>query len=141
MRSAREDDIPQLLDLWREEVARGRQDIVPGETRLRRMLGRCDWDSKSRVVDRDERIACSVIVMSRPSPDGVLANVYAAGEPDVFLGMVRWVVEFCQAAGAAVTQGFGGKDRGAGFPGVGLRHVRPWWRMERGIVDCLPRPD
>src|SRR5213592_460139 len=89
MRSAREDDIPQLLDLWRGEVARGRQDIVPGETRLRRMLGRFDWDSKSRVVERDGRIAGSVIVMSRPSSDGVLANVYAAGAPDIYLSMVR----------------------------------------------------
>src|SRR2546430_16857431 len=104
MRSAREDDIPQLLDLWREEVARGRQDIVPGETRLRRMLGRFDWDSKSRVVERDERIAGSGIVMSRPSPDGVLANVYAAGEPDVYPGMVRGDPDFCTAAGTALTQ-------------------------------------
>jgi len=141
MRSAREDDIPQLLDLWRGEVARGRQDIVPGETRLRRMLGRFDWDSKSRVVERDGRIAGSVIVMSRPSSDGVLANVYAAGAPDIYLSMVRWGVEFCKAAGAAVTQVFVGKDRGTGFPGLGLRHVRPWWRMDRGIGNGLPLPD
>src|SRR2546423_15462348 len=113
MRSAREDDVPQLLHLWREEVARGRQDIVPSEARLRRMLGRFDWESKSRVVVRDGRIAGSVIVIGRPSPDGVLANVYAAGAPDVYLDMVRWGVGFCRAAGGAVTQVVVGQSRAA----------------------------
>ena len=122
-------------------MALGRQDIVPTEARLRRMLGRFDWESKSRVVVRDGRIAGSVIVIGRPSPDGVLANVYAAGAPDVYLDMVRWGVGFCRAAGAAVTQVFVGKSRAAGFAGLGLRHARPWWRMDRGVGDGLPRPE
>src|SRR5256885_7246148 len=140
MRSAREDDVPQLLDLWREEVAQGRQDIVPPEARLRRMLARFDWESKSRVVVRDGRLAGSVIVMSRPLPDGVLANVYAAGSGDLYLEMVRWGVDFCRAAGATVTQVFVGKGRAAGFGALGLRPVRPWWRMDRAGHE-LPRPE
>src|SRR5437868_772963 len=141
MRSAREDDFPQLLELWRGEVALGRQDIVPTEARLRRMLGRFDWESKSRVVVRDGRVAGSVIVMSRPSPEGVLANVYASGVSGLYLEMVRWGVDFCRAAGAAVIQVFVGKGRAVGFAALGLRRVRPWWRMDRGAGSELPRPE
>jgi ribosomal protein S18 acetylase RimI-like enzyme len=139
MRPAREEDLPELLELWREEVAKGRQDIVPSEARLRRMLGRYDWGSKSRVVERDGRVAGSVLVMSRPSPDGVLANVHASGMADVYLEMVRWGVDLCRAAGATVTQLFVGKGCGAGLEMLGLELVRPWWRMDRGIDDDLPR--
>jgi ribosomal protein S18 acetylase RimI-like enzyme len=139
MRSAREEDLPHLLELWREEVALGRQDIVPGEARLRRMLGRYDWDSKSRVVEREGRLAGSVLVMSRPSTEGVMANIYAAGTADVYLEMVRWGVDFCRAAGATITQLFVGKGCGDGLEKVGLHRVRPWWRMDRGIDGGLPR--
>jgi len=138
LRPAREEDFPQLLDLWRAEVARGRQDIVPSEARLRRMLGRFDWDTKSRVVERNGRIAGSLLVMSRPSPDGMLANLYATGTQDVYLEMVGWGIGFCKAAGAAITQVFVGKGCGDGLAGLGLQLVRPWWRMDRRIGDGLP---
>jgi ribosomal protein S18 acetylase RimI-like enzyme len=126
------------MQLWRGEVARGRQDIVLPEDRMRRMLGRFEWDMRSRVIEHSGRLVGSVLVMARPSPDGVLANVFAAGEGDSYLAMVGWGVAFGKAAGAAIIQLFVGKGFGAGLDSVGLRPVRPWLRMDRDISDGLP---
>ena len=87
-------DLPQLMRLWRGEIGRGRQDVVPSEERLRRILGRFEWDLRSRVVESGGEITGSVLVMARPSPDGLMTSIYAAGEPDVYLDMVRWGVGF-----------------------------------------------
>src|SRR6266851_6668201 len=71
MRPGRVDNLPQLVELWRREVLEeGRQDIVPDEQRMRRMLARFDWDTKSRVVEDGGGLAGAVLVMSRPSPEG-----------------------------------------------------------------------
>jgi ribosomal protein S18 acetylase RimI-like enzyme len=126
------------MALWRREVAQGRQDIVPNEERFRRLLGRFDWDTRSRVVEDGDRLAGCVLVLSRPSPEGVLANVYAAGEGDAYGEMVRWGVHFSRAAGAAVVQVFIGKDHGDRLEDAGLRKVRPWWRMDRSLEGALP---
>src|SRR5205814_3663595 len=134
----RVEDLSRLMELWRAEVALGRQDIVLPEDRLRRMLGRFDWDARSRVIERSGRLVGSVLVMARPSPDGVLANVYAAGEGDSYLAMVGWGVAFGKAAGAAIIQVFVGKGQGAGLESTGLRPVRPWLRMDRDLTDRLP---
>ena len=138
MRPGRVEDLSRLMELWRAEVALGRQDIVLPEDRLRRMLGRFDWDVRSRVIERSGRLVGSVLVMARPSPDGVLANVYAAGEGDSYFAMVEWGVAFGKAAGAAIIQVFVGKGRGAGLESTGLRPVRPWLRMDRDLTDRLP---
>src|SRR5256885_8734802 len=82
IRPGRAQDLPQLFELWRREVTEGRQDMIPNEARLSRMLGRFDWEAKSRVLEHDGGIIGSVLVMSRPSPEGVMTNVYAAGDPD-----------------------------------------------------------
>jgi len=138
LRPGREEDLPQLIELWRADVARGRQDAVPSEDRVRRMLGRFDWDARSRVIEREGRLAGSVLVMARPSPEGVLANVYAAGEDDAFLAMAGWGVAFSKAAGAAIVQVFVGKGEGVGLESTGLERVRPWLRMDRDLTDILP---
>lgn len=128
-----------LIDLWRREVLEeGRQDIVPDEGRMRRLLARFDWDTKSRVVDDGDSLAGSVLVMSRPSPDGVLATVYAAGRRDTFGEMVRWGVRFSRAAGASIVQVTVAKGHGEELEGAGLKPVRPWWRMDRSVHDGLP---
>ncbi len=65
-------------------MAAGRQDTLPNEERLRRgLLARYDWEAQTRVLEDGGRIAGSVMVISRPSPDGVIATLHAAGEPDV----------------------------------------------------------
>src|SRR5207248_2595097 len=126
MRPGGVEDLPRLMQLWRREVAAGRQDMLPNEGTLRRMLARFDWEAKSRVVEDDGRIAGSVMVMSRPSPEGVLTTVYAAGESEVFLSLVGWGVRLSRAAGAVVAQVFVGKGLGEGLGTIGLKLVRPW---------------
>jgi ribosomal protein S18 acetylase RimI-like enzyme len=130
--------MPQLMQLWRGDVVRGRQDVLLPEDRLRRMLGRFDWDTRSRVIESSDGLVGSVLVMARPSPEGVLANVYAAGEGDSYLAMVGWGVAFGKAAGAAIVQVFVGKGHGTGLESTGLQLVRPWLRMDRDISDGLP---
>jgi len=137
MRPGRAVDLPALIELWRAEVAAGRQDTLPNEERLRRLLARYDWEAQTRVVEVGGRIAGSVMVISRPSPDGVIATLHAAGEPDVFVRLVDWGVTLSHAAGASVVQVFVGKGLVEGLERTGLRPVRPWWRMDRGM-DYLP---
>ena len=137
MRPGRAEDLPRLFELWRREVAQGRQEMLPNETRLQRTLARFDWEAKSRVVEHDGRLNGSVLVMSRQSPDGLLSNVYAAGGTDVYTELVRWGVQLSRAAGASIAQVFVAKGGGRGLEGVGLDLVRPWWRMDR-TLDTLP---
>ena len=139
MRPGRLEDLPHLMELWRAEVALGRQDILFPEDRLRRMLVRFDWDVRSRVIEeRSGRLVGSVLVMARPSPEGMLANIYAAGEGDSYLAMVGWGVAFGKAAGAGIIQVFVGKGLGAGLESAGLHPARPWLRMDRDISGDLP---
>jgi ribosomal protein S18 acetylase RimI-like enzyme len=138
LRPGRQEDLPQLIELWRAEVAQGRQDIVPSIDHLPRMLARFDWETSSRVLERSGLLAGSVLVMARPSPEGVLANVYAAGDGESYLEMVRWGVSFARAAGAAITQVFVGKGLGDGLRAAGLQRVRPWLRMDRDLTVELP---
>ena len=138
MRSGREADLPGLIELMRSEVVEGRQDIVPSEGFLRRVLARFDWETKSRVIEVGDRIAGSVLVMSRPSTDGLIATVYAAGHGDRYRDMVRWGVQFARAAGASIVQTTVAKGRGDGLADSGLKVVRPWWRMDRSVEDRLP---
>ena len=137
MRPGRAEDLPRLFELWRRQVAQGRQEMLPNETRLQRALARFDWEAKSRVVEQDGRLNGSVLVMSRQSPDGLLSNVYAAGGTDVYTELVRWGVQLSRAAGASIAQVFVAKGSGRGLEAVGLDLVRPWWRMDR-TLDTLP---
>jgi ribosomal protein S18 acetylase RimI-like enzyme len=138
LRPGRPEDLPQLIELWRAEVVQGRQDIVPSVDRLPRLLARFDWEARSRVIERSGMLAGSVLVMARPSPEGLLASVYAAGDGESYLEMVRWGVSFGKAAGAAIIQVFVGKGLGNGLPDAGLRQVRPWLRMDRDITADMP---
>lgn len=127
-----------MMELWRREVARRRQDIVPNEERLRRLLAGFDWDTRSRVVENGAGITGSVLVTIRPSPEGALANLYAAGDGDVYADMVRWGVQFSRAAGAAIVQVYAGQGTADGLARAGLARVRPWWRMDRRLGGELP---
>ena len=140
MRPGRAEDMAQLIELWRREVTEGRQDIVPNEVRMRRMLGRFDWEARSRVVEQDGRIAGSVLVTGRPSPDGTQANLNVVGPPEVASGLVRWALQLSHAAGAGVVQTFMAQGRGEALSAAGMRAVRPWWRMDRSLQDALPDP-
>lgn len=141
VRPATVDDVPQLMELWRREVASGRTDIVPDEPRFRRLLARFDWEGRSRVVEEGGCLLGSVLVTSRPSPEGVLAIVYPAGEGAAYGDMADWAVRLAQAAGASIVQVFAGKGcAGAELERAGLRKARAWWRMDRRLAADLPRP-
>lgn len=140
MRAGRADDLTPLIELWRDEVRAGRQDMVPDEGRLRRMLSGFDWEARSRMVDDGGRLAGAVLLMSRPSPDGIIASMYVAGSPEVSCGLARWGVQLSRAAGASVTQTFMARGRGEALRQAGMVVVRPWWRMDRSLLDGLPHP-
>jgi len=140
MRPGRAEDLVPLMELWREEVRAGRQDIVPDESRMRRMLSRFDWEARSRMVDDGGRLAGAVLLMSRPSPEGVIASMYVAGAPEVSADLARWGVRLSRAAGAAVTQTFLARGQGEGLREAGMIVVRPWWRMDRSLAGDLPTP-
>jgi ribosomal protein S18 acetylase RimI-like enzyme len=130
--------LPLLFELWHREVTEGRQDAVPNETRLRRMLSRFDWEAKSRMVDEDGRITGAVLVMSRPSPIGIIANVHVAGAPEVASDLAQWGVRLSRAAGARTAQTYMARGQGRGLREAGLEVVRPWWRMDRSLDHELP---
>ena len=141
MRPGRAEDLAPLMELWREEVRAGRQDIVPDESRMRHMLSRFDWEARSRMVEDGSRLAGAVLLMSRPSPAGVIANMYVAGAPEVSADLARWGVRLSRAAGAAVTQTFLARGQGEGLREAGMIVVRPWWRMDRSLAGDLPTPN
>lgn len=142
MRPGRASDLSALFELWRAEVHAGRQDVAPNEERLRRVLARFDWAARSRVVEGGAgRIDGAVLVTSRATPEGVIANIHVAGEPEVTLELVRWATFLCRAAGAFVAQCFVARGHGDFLESAGMRNVRPWWRMDRTLAGALPEPE
>src|SRR5256714_13849038 len=125
MRAGRAEDMAPLIDLWRREVAAGRQDMVPEETRMRRMLSRFDWEARSRMVDDGGRLAGAILLMSRPSPDGIIASLYVAGPGPIASDLARWGLQLSRAAGASVAPSFIAKGPGGGLGEGGLEGGRP----------------
>lgn len=138
MRPGKPEDLGQIVELFRHEVEVGRQDSAPTESRTRIRLTHFDWSGKSRVIERNGQLEGAVMVVARPGPDGILADVYAAGRGDAYKDAVEWGVMFAQAAGAATVQTTVAKGHGDGHEKVGLQRVRPWWRMDRSLLDALP---
>lgn len=138
MRPGRPEDLGAIAELFRHEVEVGRQDSAPSEARSRARLARFDWSGKSRVIEVDGTVEGAVLVVARPSPDGLLADVYAAGRGRSYADAVEWGVLFARAAGAAFIHTMVGKDRGDGLERFGLRPVRPWWRMDRSLIGEMP---
>ena len=138
MRSGRVEDLPQIVELWRHEVEVGRQDAAPRAERTRTRLALFDWETRSRVIENDGVVDGSALVMARPGPEGILADIYAAGRGEAYFEAVKWAVGFATAAGASIVHIMVGKDHGAGLEQFGLRAVRPWWRMDRSLDGALP---
>ena len=138
MRPGTLEDLGQIVELFRHEVEVGRQDSAPSESRTRARLARFDWSGKSRVIERNGQLEGAVLVVARPGPEGVLADVYAAGRGDAYGDAVEWGVLFAQAAGATIVHTMMARGRGDGLERLGLRRARPWWRMDRSLGDALP---
>jgi ribosomal protein S18 acetylase RimI-like enzyme len=140
MKAGQSGDLPRLLELWRREAREGRQDSAPPESQLQRMLSRFDWEAKSRVVDSDESndLAGAVLVTSRTTHDGVVATLHCAGPPDIARSLVSWGLQLSHAAGASAADVFIGHGYGDVFKALGMKMVRPWWRMDRSLTGNLP---
>lgn len=141
MRPARPADLPRLEELWRREVRAGRRDTVPRGSEVKRLLSGFDWEAKSRVIeDGDSEIAGMVFVLSRGSPEGVVAYLEVAGPPAVAHELAGWGLQLSRAAGAALAQVWTGHGGGEALQPLGFGLVRPWWRMDRSLAVKLPTP-
>ena len=141
MRPGRADDLPAVLDLLRAEVRAGRQDCVPGEAYLERMLQGFDWEARSRMVEVGQGLAGSVLVSGRPTPQGAVTQISVAGDPlELRYELLRWGFGLSRAAGAVATQLFCGRGHSDGLAELGAAFVRPWWRMDKSLAAELPEP-
>ncbi|MGZ6300237.1 MAG: GNAT family N-acetyltransferase [Candidatus Limnocylindria bacterium] len=140
MRPGRAADLQPLMELWAADVREGRRDSVPRETHLRGLLANIDWEARSRVVDDHRGLAAAVIVTSLSTPAGVVAYVDPAGRPDAALELTGWALRLSRAAGAVAAEVISAQGHGDLLRTLGMEMVRPWWRMDRSLVDELPEP-
>ena len=144
MRPGRSADLPAILELWRADVKAGRRDCVPGDIYLRRMLAGFEWEARSRILDGpDGELKGAVLVASRPTPHGTVAQVDASAgddQPELRHELMRWGIGLSGAAGAVAALVWCGHGHTEGLDQLGLERVRPWWRMDRSLETELPEP-
>lgn len=141
MRPGRADDLPAVLALWQAEVRDGRQDCVPGEAHIQRLLAGFDWGARSRMIEGDQGLDGAVLVAGRSTPHGTMTQVSAACcSPEVRQDLLRWGLHLSRAAGAIAAQVWCGRGHSEGLAEAGAVFVRPWWRMDRSLADELPEP-
>jgi len=138
LRPGRSDDLPRLVELWREDVRRGRRDCVRDDAYLLRVTAGFDWAAKSRIVEAASgALDGAVLVSDRTTPLGTVTAVEAsaAGDrPEVLNDLTRWGLGLSRAAGAVAAQVWRGRGHTEGLGGLGMELVRPWWRMDRGLA-------
>jgi len=141
MRPGRADDLPAVLGLMQAEVRAGRQDCVPGEAYLQRMLAGFDWSSRSRVVDAARGLEGAVLVAGRSTPAGTVTRVsVACGPSDMRQELIRWGLDLSKAAGAIASQMWCGRGHSEGMAELGAEYVRPWWRMDVNLAGDPTAP-
>jgi ribosomal protein S18 acetylase RimI-like enzyme len=141
VRPGRAGDLPAVLALLQAEVRAGRQDCVPGEAYLQRMLAGFDWSSRSRVVEAEHGLGGAVLVAGRSTPLGTVTQVSVAGDDlEMRNGLLRWGIDLSRAAGAVAAQMWCGRGSGEAMADLGAEFVRPWWRMDAKLAGELPAP-
>jgi ribosomal protein S18 acetylase RimI-like enzyme len=137
MRPGRPDDLQGVLELWRADVRAGRRDCVPGGVRLRSLMASFDWEARSRIIEgAGDGFDGAVLVSNRATPLGTIAAVEASvahGRGDLLNDLVRWGLGLSRAAGAVAAQVWRGRRHTGGLDRLGLKLIRPWWRMDRGL--------
>lgn len=129
-----------MLGLMHGEVRAGRQDCVPGESLLQRMLAGFDWEARSRMIEGPSGLEGAVLVAGRSTPDGIVTQVsVAATRADSRHDLLRWGFGLSKASGAVAAQVWTGRGHGEGLAQLGAELVRPWWRMDLNISDRLPQ--
>jgi ribosomal protein S18 acetylase RimI-like enzyme len=145
MRPGRASDLPALVELWRSEVRAGHRDSLPRGPEIEGLLAHFDWPARSRVEEAAAGLAGGVLVTSRPTPEGTVARIdpAVAGGAEagrVLHDLVQWALNLSRAAGAAAAQVWVGPGQGGVLKELGLKLVRPWWRMDRSLGGNLPEP-
>src|SRR5206468_1811266 len=77
---------------------------------------------------------------TRDGPQAQLIPTATGGHEDLMLELLRWGIRYARAIGAADAHVYCARGQNAGLAEVGLRLVRPWWRMDRGLADEPPDP-
>jgi ribosomal protein S18 acetylase RimI-like enzyme len=144
LRPGRPDDLPAVLELWRHDVRAGRRDCVPGDVHLHRVMAGFDWEARSRIVESvTGGLGGAVLVSNRDTPLGTIAAVEvsaAADRPELLHDLTRWGLGLSRAAGAVAAQVWRGRGHGDVLERLGMKVVRPWWRMDRSLSTELPEP-
>jgi ribosomal protein S18 acetylase RimI-like enzyme len=138
LRPGRSDDLPRLIELWHDDVRRGRRDCVRDDAYLRRVTAGFDWGAKSRIVEAaGGAFGGAVLVSDRATPLGTITSVDASAardQPELLNDLTRWGLGLSRAAGAVAAQVWRGHGHTEGLGELGMELVRPWWRMDRGLV-------
>ncbi len=132
MRPGRKEDLPWLVQLWRDEASTGRHDAPPGESRIRSLLRHFEWEARSRVVESDGRLAAAVLLTSRGSPDGVIVTFSLAGEPELCGDLTSWALRLARAGGASIVQAYVPTGRRS-LEEFGFHRARRWLRMDLAL--------
>jgi mycothiol synthase len=141
MRPGRPEDYAALCAIWAEEARRGARDCVPDRAWLRRQMGDFDWEARCRVLEDAAGGSSFVLVWHRETSEGTIARVETAARSEAARpGLLEWGLRLSRAAGSAAAQAWlPGDVDAASLADLGLRPVRPFWRMDRADLDNLVR--
>ncbi len=138
MRPGHPEDLSAYLEFARRSVAAGELDALPTGAWLENLLSRLDWETRSRVIERDGRLAAVVLVFERQVLGGAtVTRVEAGGDPGPRTDLLEWGLRYSRACGAIAAQVWRGRGTGPELPGLGLQVVRPFLRMDRPTLDAL----
>ena len=144
MRSGRPEDLLTLTRLWEQEALAGLRDSAPPEPVVRRAMASFDWSACSRVDEVKGEARGMVIVTRREFEGQTFSRVEAAYLPaageEVLRSLLTWGLGLSRAAGADVVSVWRARDTAQWLTELGLRPVRPWWRMDRSLDGALPAP-
>ena len=140
MRPGHEEDYAALRTLLGEEVLKGRRDCVPDDRWLLRQLGDFSWEARSRVVEDSRGVQGLVLVLDRTTPEGPVGRVESVARNEALRpDLLRWGLQLCRAAGAAIAQVWWPQGADAAvLAELGLSAVRPFWRMDRSDLEDVP---
>jgi ribosomal protein S18 acetylase RimI-like enzyme len=142
VRPGRAKDLPALVSLFNAEVRDGRREIVPGERRLARMLTGFDWEASSRMADGSDTLDGAALVTHREYAIGTVTRIEVAVAASTYgelrRRLVAWGLGLSRAAGATAAQVWLPRGEGTDLTTLGLKPVRPWWRMDRDLSEETP---